>query len=63
VIEKIQQIVAAASARNVATGVFAPSAAAARRARDLGVRFIAFGVDTTLALDGFRRAVEEATTP
>jgi 4-hydroxy-2-oxoheptanedioate aldolase len=63
VIEKIQQIVAAASARNVATGVFAPSAAAARCARDLGVRFIAFGVDTTLALDGFRRAVEEATTP
>lgn len=56
VVDKMREIVARAAASGVAAGVFAPSAESAVRWRELGVRFIALGFDSALALDGFRRA-------
>ena len=56
VLARIESIVAAASARRVATAVFAPTPALARRWLALGVRLVAVGFDTALALDGFRAA-------
>lgn len=56
VVEKMQDIVARAAALNIAAGVFAPNADAAKRWSALGVRFICLGFDSALALDGLRRA-------
>ncbi len=56
VVEKMKDIVARAGARQIAAGVFAPNADAAKRWNELGVRFISLGFDSALALDGFRRA-------
>ena len=50
-------IVERAQARGIATGVFAPTTEAAARWLGLGVRFVAFSVDTALMLAGFRDAV------
>lgn len=56
VVGKMRAIVAAAAARGVAAGTFAPTAEAARRWLDAGVRFICLGFDSALALEGFRAA-------
>lgn len=56
VVAKAEEIVGVAAARGVATAVFAPTAEAARRWLALGVRLVALGFDTALALDGFRAA-------
>ena len=56
VVDKMKEIVARAALRQIAAGVFAPTAEAATRWRALGVRFISLGFDSALALDGFRRA-------
>ena len=56
VLSRIESIVAAAAARRVATAVFAPTPSLARRWLALGVRLVAVGFDTALALDGFRAA-------
>ncbi|MEO7966184.1 MAG: aldolase/citrate lyase family protein [Gemmatimonadaceae bacterium] len=56
VVDKMKEIVARATDRRVAAGVFAPTAEAATRWRSLGVRFISLGFDSALALDGLRRA-------
>lgn len=58
VIERIEAIVAAASARGIATGVFAPTAALATRWVKLGVKFVAAGFDTAMILDGFTQVRE-----
>lgn len=55
VVAKIEEIVRTAAAKNIATGVFAPTAALAKRWLDIGVRFVALGFDTALILEGFRR--------
>jgi 2-keto-3-deoxy-L-rhamnonate aldolase RhmA len=57
VIASMSRIVEKASARGVATGVFAPNTNAAARWLKLGVRLVALSVDTALMLDGFRSAV------
>lgn len=54
VLARIEEIVTAASANGIATGVFAPTAALATRWIDLGVRFVAVGFDTALVLEAFR---------
>ncbi len=54
-IKRIEEIVAAAAARDIATGVFAPTPELARRWLQFGVRFVAVGFDTALALDAFTR--------
>ncbi|HEY7788912.1 MAG TPA: aldolase/citrate lyase family protein [Vicinamibacterales bacterium] len=56
VLAKTEAIVREAAAQQVATAVFAPTPAMARRWLDLGVRLVALGFDTALALDGFRAA-------
>ncbi len=58
VIARMETIVRAAAGRGVATSVFAPTPALARRWLDSGVRLVAVGFDTALALDGFRAARE-----
>lgn len=58
VVACIESIVREAAAQQVATAVFAPTPAMARRWRDLGVRLVALGFDTALALQGFRAARE-----
>lgn len=56
VLQAVETIVTAAAARNVATAVFAPTPALARRWLLLGVQMVALGYDTALALEGFRTA-------
>jgi 4-hydroxy-2-oxoheptanedioate aldolase len=58
VVARIESIVREAAAQQVATAVFAPTPAMARRWRDLGVRLVALGFDTALALQGLRAARE-----
>lgn len=62
VLSKIEEIVDAARAKDIATGVFAPTPALAKRWLGLGVRLVAVGFDTALALDAFRR-VRAAVNP
>ncbi|HVC20356.1 MAG TPA: aldolase/citrate lyase family protein [Vicinamibacterales bacterium] len=63
VVARVTAIVAAAQARHVATGIFAPTPALARRWLDLGVRLVAVSFDTALALDGFRAARQAVRGP
>jgi 4-hydroxy-2-oxoheptanedioate aldolase len=59
VLRKIEEIVRAAAAKSIATGVFAPTPPLARRWIDLGVRFVALGFDTALILQGFREVRDQ----
>ena len=61
VLATVEQIVTAASKRNLATAVFAPTPPLALRWIELGVRLVAAGFDTAMVLDGFR-AVRRAVT-
>src|SRR5206468_7186786 len=56
VVDKVRETVEAASRAGVATAVFAPEPAAAARWFSAGVRVVALGVDTALALGGFETA-------
>ena len=56
VLARVEAIVREAAARNVVTAVFAPTPPLARRWLEAGVRLVALGYDTALALDGFRAA-------
>jgi 4-hydroxy-2-oxoheptanedioate aldolase len=56
VLARIEGIVRTSTSSGVATAVFAPTPALARRWLDLGVRLVAVSFDTALALDGFRSA-------
>lgn len=56
VVGKMREIIERAAAGGVAAGVFAPDAAAARRWRAMGVRFLAIGFDSGLALQGMKAA-------
>jgi 4-hydroxy-2-oxoheptanedioate aldolase len=56
VVEKVASIISAAGAAGLSTAVFAPAAEAARRWLDQGVGLVAYGVDTGLALAGYRAA-------
>ena len=56
VLARITAIVSEAGTHGVATAIFAPTPALARRWFELGVRLVALGFDTALALDGFRAA-------
>ncbi len=56
VLAHVTAIVTEAAGRGVATAVFAPTPALARRWLAAGARLVALGFDTALALDGFRAA-------
>lgn len=55
--EAVRDLVSRASARGVATSVFADKAESARRWLELGVRMVTFSVDTALTFRAFREAV------
>jgi 4-hydroxy-2-oxoheptanedioate aldolase len=57
VVEKAGSIIASARAAGLSTAVFAPTAEAARRWLDHGVGLVAYGVDSGLALAGYRAAI------
>lgn len=57
VVGRIRTVVGHATDAGIASAVFAPTAEAARSWIELGVRLVALGIDTRLALDGFRAAV------
>jgi 2-keto-3-deoxy-L-rhamnonate aldolase RhmA len=62
VLARIEHIVAAAAAQQIATAVFAPTPALGRRWLSLGVRLVAVSFDTAMALDGFRRVRDELSS-
>lgn len=57
VLAAVESIVATTAKRNLATAVFAPTPKLGKRWLDLGVRMVAIGYDTALALEGFRSAI------
>jgi 4-hydroxy-2-oxoheptanedioate aldolase len=63
VVETVRNLVEKGRARDVATAVFAPTPAAARRWLDLGVGMVALSVDTGMLLDGMRMAVAAVSRP
>jgi 4-hydroxy-2-oxoheptanedioate aldolase len=54
VLRTVERLVRETASRGVATAVFAPTPALARRWLDLGVRLVGLGFDTAMILDGFR---------
>jgi 4-hydroxy-2-oxoheptanedioate aldolase len=63
VLAQVERVVAQARARGMAVAVFAPTAKTARRWLDLGVGFVALGVDTAHILAGFRAVLAEVRGP
>lgn len=59
VLASIESIVEATTRKNIATAVFAPTSALARRWLDLGVGMVAVGFDTAMILDGFRSILKD----
>jgi 4-hydroxy-2-oxoheptanedioate aldolase len=59
VIEAMRSTIATASARHLATAVFAPTSAAAKRWLGLGVRVIALSEDAVVMMDAFRRLKQD----
>ena len=59
VVEAVGDLVERGHDRGVATAVFAPTPAAARRWLDLGVRLVGLSVDTAAILAGFRAPLDE----
>jgi 4-hydroxy-2-oxoheptanedioate aldolase len=59
VIEAMRTTIATASARGLATAVFAPTAAAAKRWLALGVRVVALSEDAAVMMDAFRRLKQD----
>jgi 2-keto-3-deoxy-L-rhamnonate aldolase RhmA len=56
--DALRQVLAAADAAGLATGILAPDAAAARRYADQGLRFIGIGSDATLLTLAGKHAVD-----
>jgi 2-keto-3-deoxy-L-rhamnonate aldolase RhmA len=63
VIDAISAVVRAAAAKGKATGVFAPTATAARRWLERGVRFVAVSEDSAVIRAAFDRLREEIGQP
>ncbi len=59
VVEAVRELVERGREQGVVTAVFAPTAAAARRWLDLGVRLVGLSVDTAAILAGFRAQLDE----
>lgn len=59
VVEAVRELIERGRERGVATAVFAPTPAAARRWLDLGVRLVGLSVDTAAILAGFRAQLDE----
>ena len=56
--DALRQVLDAADAAGLATGILAPDAAAARRYADQGLRFIGIGSDATLLTLAGKHAVD-----
>lgn len=63
VVEQVSLAVKAADARGKATAVFAPTAAAARRWFDRGVRFVGVSEDTAVIADALRQLRQQVIAP
>lgn len=53
--EALRHIAAKCEAANVACGTFVRSAEQARRSKNLGIRFLAYGADSMMLEEGYRR--------